>query len=397
MWVVGNEIFMKKTRRKKIIAVFGTRPEAIKMAPLVHRLKEESAGFDLKVLVTAQHREMLDQVLKLFRIEPDYDLDIMAQGQSLTEIAIKALQGISPVLRKEAPDLILVHGDTSTTLIGGLAAFYHRIPVAHVEAGLRTHNRYSPFPEEMNRRLTGVLAEEHFAPTTTARANLLAENVPAHRIMVTGNTVIDALLSVAARPQLALSDEVRAIPASRRILLVTTHRRENLERGLHRVYRGLQDLLQEFTDLEVVFPVHLNPQVRAEAADVLGGLSRVHLLEPLDYEPFVAVMRRAHLVLTDSGGIQEEAPALGKPVLVLRDTTERPEAVAAGTVRLIGTERERVYKETRSLLVDEAAYQRMAQAHNPYGDGKAARRITECLLWKYGFLPHRPEEFHPKG
>lgn len=383
--------------RKKILAIFGTRPEAIKMAPLVNSLREQTEGFDLRILVTAQHREMLDQVLALFQLKPDYDLNIMAEGQALTGIMVQDLQGITPVLTKEAPDLVLVHGDTSTTLAGALAAYYQQIPVAHVEAGLRTYHPYSPFPEEMNRRLTGALAEDHFAPTAEARQNLLREGIPAERIMVTGNTVIDALLSVASRPDLALPDEVQRIPPSRRVVLVTTHRRENLDGGLRQVYLGIKDLIQEFSDVEVVFPMHLNPKVRTEACGVLGDLPRVHLLGPLAYERFVAVMRRAFLVLTDSGGIQEEAPALGKPVLVLRDTTERPEAVAAGTVRLIGTEREKVYTETRNLLCDKQAYQRMAEAKNPYGDGKAARRITDYLLWKYGFLRCRPEEFQAQS
>jgi UDP-N-acetylglucosamine 2-epimerase (non-hydrolysing) len=383
--------------RKRIIAIFGTRPEAIKMAPLVNELQKQTEFFDLRVLITAQHREMLDEVLALFRIKPDYDLDIMTEGQSLTDITVKALLGITQVLKEEAPDLVLVHGDTSTTLAGALAAYYQRIPVAHVEAGLRTYHPYSPFPEEMNRRLTGVLTEDHFAPTEKARRNLLSEGISAERIIVTGNTVIDALLSVASRSDLDLPDEVNRIPASRRVILVTTHRRENLDQGLRQVYLGLKELIQEFPDLEVVFPVHLNPKVRAEAFGVLGDLPRVHLLAPLVYEQFVAVMRKAFLVLTDSGGIQEEAPTLGKPVLVLRDTTERPEAVAAGTVRLIGTARERVYAETRALLSDHKAYQRMAEAQNPYGDGKAAQRITEYLLWKYGFLKRRPEEFRVQG
>lgn len=381
--------------RRKIFVVFGTRPEAIKMAPLVRQLKKREAYFDLKVLVTAQHREMLDQVLKLFEIEADFDLNIMTPGQSLTDVTVKVLSRLSPLLGQEKPDLVLVHGDTSTTFVGALAAFYHRIPVAHVEAGLRTHNHYSPFPEEMNRRLTGALAEYHFAPTETARRNLLAEKIPAEKILVTGNTVIDALLSVAARTDLEIPAEVEKIPDEQKIILVTTHRRENLGDGMRQVYAAIRRIIREFSGVEVVFPVHPNPEVRRPAGEILGDLPRVHLLDPLDYGPFVGVMRRAYLVLTDSGGVQEEAPALGKPVLVLRDTTERPEAVAAGTVRLIGVGEERVYQETRRLLVDREAYRSMAEAVNPYGDGQASQRIVDFLLWLYGFKAGKPEAFLP--
>lgn len=373
--------------------VFGTRPEAVKMAPLIKELRKWEDLFELGVVVTAQHREMLDQVLKLFEIKTDFDLNLMTPEQSLAELGERILSGLSPVFAERRPDLVLVHGDTSTTFFGALAAFYQQIQVGHVEAGLRTHNRYSPFPEEMNRNLTGILADYHFAPTTGARDNLLAENVPIDKILVTGNTVIDALLSVVTRDDLVVPEEVGRIPDDRKIILVTTHRRENLGASLRQVYEAVLMILREHEDVEVVFPVHLNPEVRRLAWEVLGASPRVHLLDPLDYAPFVAVMRRAYLVLTDSGGIQEEAPALGKPVLVLRDTTERPEAVTAGTARLIGAGREKVYAEVNRLLTEEATYREMAEAVNPYGDGKAAERIAGFLRWRYGFCAERPEEF----
>lgn len=378
---------------KKICVVFGTRPEAIKMAPVIKELEKAEDCFSLRVVVTAQHREMLDQVLDLFGIKADYDLNIMEPGQSLPDLGCRILSRLTPVFLREQPDLVMVHGDTSTTFLGALAAFYLRIPVAHVEAGLRTYQPYSPFPEEMNRRLTGALAAYHFAPTRTAAGNLLAERVPPGAVMVTGNTVIDALLAVAARPDLPLPREAAAIPSGQKVLLVTTHRRENLGEPLHRIYRALRSLLEDFPDLWVVFPVHRNPLVRTAAEEILGDLSRVRLLEPLEYGAFVALMRRADLVLTDSGGIQEEAPALGKPVLVLRDTTERPEAVRAGTVRLIGLDEEKIRAEVRRLLLDEAAYREMAQAVNPYGDGRAAERIGGFLQWLYGYRAEKPEEF----
>lgn len=384
----------KIDRRRKIFLVFGTRPEAVKMAPLIKELRKWEDLFELGVVVTAQHREMLDQVLKLFEIKTDFDLNLMTPEQSLAKLGERILSGLSPVFAERRPDLVLVHGDTSTTFFGALAAFYQQIQVGHVEAGLRTHNRYSPFPEEMNRNLTGILADYHFAPTTGARDNLLAENISTDKIMVTGNTVIDALLSVAARDDLAVPEEVGRIPDDRKIILVTTHRRENLGASLRQVYEAILMILREHEDVEVVFPVHLNPEVRRLAWEILGASPRVHLLDPLDYAPFVAVMRRAYLVLTDSGGIQEEAPALGKPVLVLRDTTERPEAVTAGTARLIGAGREKVYAEVNRLLIEEAAYREMAEAVNPYGDGKAAERIAGFLRWRYGFCAERPEEFN---
>ncbi len=378
----------------KVMTVFGTRPEAIKMAPVVLELSRHRGQIVPVVAVTAQHREMLDQVLQLFGIAPDYDLDIMSQGQSLFDITCRSLHGLNEVLAAERPDVVLVHGDTTTTFAGSLAAFYHQIAVGHVEAGLRTRNKYSPFPEEMNRKLTGALTDVHFAPTATARANLLAEAVDPQAVFVTGNTVIDALLAT-VDDRYEFSEPLLADISyrDRRVILVTTHRRENLGEPLRHVYQALRDIVTEFADVEVVFPVHKNPRVREVVQAELGGTERVHLIDPLDYQPFANLMARSHMVLTDSGGIQEEAPSLGKPVLVLRDTTERPEALDAGTVKLIGTDRDRVYGETRRLLVDEEEYRRMANACNPYGDGRAARRIVAFLLWKYGLSTVKPEPY----
>ena len=323
------------TGKIKVMSIFGTRPEAIKMAPVVRELMRHTDTIETRTLVTAQHREMLDQVLHLFHITPDYDLNIMAAGQTLFDITTRAMLGINEVFQKERPDLVLVHGDTTTTFAGALAAYYHQIPVGHVEAGLRTHDIYSPFPEEMNRRLTGGIATLHFAPTPTAQANLLAEGVPERRIFVTGNTVIDALHHI-VRPDYVFADKLDGVDfANHRVLLVTTHRRENLGEPMRHVYRAIRSIIEELDDVEVVFPVHRNPKVREIVREELGGLERVHLIDPLEYEPFANLMARVDLVLTDSGGIQEEAPSLGKPVLVLRDTTERPEAVAAGKPRTI--------------------------------------------------------------
>lgn len=380
--------------RIKVMTVFGTRPEAIKMAPVVLELAKHPEYITPVVAVTAQHREMLDQVLQLFAITPDYDLDIMSQGQTLFDITCRAMQGLNQVLAQEKPDIVLVHGDTTTTFAGGLAAFYHQIPIGHVEAGLRTGDKYSPFPEEMNRKLTGSLTDVHFAPTATARQNLLRENVAGESILVTGNTVIDALKAT-VDPAYQFTDILlqNIDYANRKVILVTTHRRENLGEPMRHVYQALRDIVTAFTDVEIVFPVHKNPLVRQVVQAELGSTPRVHLIDPLDYQPFANLIARSYLVLTDSGGIQEEAPALGKPVLVLRDTTERPEAVTAGTVKLIGTDRELVYNETKELLVNKAEYQRMANAVNPYGDGKASSRIVAAILHKYGLSFNRPGEF----
>lgn len=381
-------------KKIKVMTVFGTRPEAIKMAPIVLELQKHPDTIVPVVAVTAQHREMLDQVLNLFHIKPDHDLNIMAAGQTLFDITTRAMMGLDKVLTEEKPDIVLVHGDTTTTFAGALAAYYHQTAVGHVEAGLRTHNKYSPFPEEMNRRLTGCIADLNFAPTSTSEANLLAENVPPESIFVTGNTVIDALHHTVRDDFDFQEESLKDVDfQNKRIILVTTHRRENLGEPMRHVYKALKQLTEESDDVEVVFPVHKNPKVREVVNEELGGLAKVHLIDPLDYEPFANLMHRAYLILTDSGGVQEEAPALGKPVLVLRDTTERPEAVDAGTVKLIGTDRERVYEEAKKLLTDKAEYSRMAESVNPYGDGKAAARIIQAILYHYGLADGRPDVF----
>ena len=368
----------------RVMTVFGTRPEAIKMAPVVRALAAHP-GITPLVCVTAQHRQMLDQVLELFAIRPDRDLDLMRAGQGLTYITTAVLEGMAPVLAELRPDRILVQGDTTTAFAAALAGFYAGVPVGHVEAGLRTGDVFAPWPEEMNRRLATALCDLHFPPTQAARANLLAEGVHADRITVTGNTVIDALFDAVAildaDPARAAAIDAALPPLApgRRLLLVTGHRRESFDGGLDRVARGLR-ILARRDDVQIVYPVHLNPIVQEAAARALGDAPNIHLIGPLDYLPFVQLMRRATLIITDSGGVQEEAPSLGKPVLVTRDTTERPEAVAAGTVRLVGTSTERLVAEATLLLDDPAAYAAMSVAHNPYGDGQAARRIIEALL-----------------
>lgn len=374
---------MKKLR---LMTVFGTRPEAIKMCPLVLEMHKYPEYIEPIVAVTAQHREMLDQVLELFNIKPDYDLNIMASGQTLYDITTRALNGLKEVIEDAKPDMVLVHGDTTTTFAGALAAFYAQVPVGHVEAGLRTGNKYSPYPEEMNRKLTGSVADMHFAPTSTSKENLLKENVNPKAIMVTGNTVIDALqTTVKANYEFADTEFNKIFARGNRLILMTTHRRENLGEPMRNVYKALRMVLETHADVEAIFPVHKNPRVREIVQEELGGLERVHLIEPMDYEPFANLMGKVDIVLTDSGGIQEEAPALGKPVLVLRDTTERPEAVDAGTVKLVGTGYEDVLRETNLLLDDPAHYQKMAEAANPYGDGKACERIIRAILQKKGY------------
>jgi len=368
----------------KCLCVFGTRPEAIKMAPLAIRLRDDPR-FDLRVCVTAQHRQMLDQVLDLFELKPDFDLDIMTAGQDLTGVTTSILTGMRSVFSEFKPDIVLVHGDTATTLSASLASYYHQVPVAHVEAGLRTGNMYAPFPEEANRKLTGALASVHFAPTVRARDNLLREGVASDTVHVTGNTVVDALFDVIkivrndADKKAEFREMFSFLSDDRRILLVTGHRRENFGAGFERICSALAEISRTFPDLDVVYPVHLNPNVQNPVRELLSELPNVHLIEPLDYLPFVYLLERSHLILTDSGGVQEEAPSLGKPVLVMRDTTERPEAVEAGTVRLVGTDAKAIVDGVSELLTNKYTYEAMSKAQNPYGDGYAVPRIVELL------------------
>ena len=381
------KLTMKAHEKISLLVVFGTRPEAIKMAPLVLALEADDC-FEVRVCVSAQHREMLDQVLELFAITPDFDLDIMSPGQTLFEITGRILQGMKSVLEQFKPDMVLVHGDTSTTFSAALAAYYQQIPVGHVEAGLRTGNLYSPWPEEGNRKLTGSLAKLHFAPTDTSKANLLKEGVPETDAIVTGNTVIDALFEVVEKikhdPALTrtLEQRFRYLATDQKLVLITGHRRESFGGGFERICEALAISAEKFPNVQFVYPVHLNPNVREPVNRLLSSQENIHLIEPLDYLPFVYLMNRSEIILTDSGGIQEEAPSLGKPVLVMRDTTERPEAVDAGTVKLVGTNVEKIVSSLSELLVNQEAYQKMAFAHNPYGDGKACSRIAKALKVK---------------
>jgi len=377
--------------RIPIMTIFGTRPEAVKMVPVVLALRT-SADFTPIVVVSGQHREMLDQVTRLFGVMPDRDLGIMLPEQSLVDVATRALDGLFSTIADLRPAMVLVQGDAHTTFFGALAAYYHRIPIGHVEAGLRTSDKYHPFPEEMNRRMTSSLADLHFAPTPLAKRNLLREGIREETIFVTGNTVIDALHTVRDAPDLPAVPELPPL-RGRRILLVTTHRRENWGEPLRQIYLALLDLLERFPDTELVFSVHPNPAVRRIVREVLGHHPRAHLIEPPEYGAFVRLQQEAHLILTDSGGIQEEAPSLGRPVLVLRQTTERPEGIEAGTLQLVGTDRKRIVEGATRLLSDPAAYQRMAQARNPFGDGRAAERIVQALRYYYGRSPTRPAEF----
>jgi UDP-N-acetylglucosamine 2-epimerase (non-hydrolysing) len=370
--------------KKRILTVFGTRPEAIKMAPLVHALLDDDR-FEAKVCVTAQHREMLDQVLDLFEIVADYDLNLMKPGQDLTDITCGILLGLKPVLEEFKPDYVLVHGDTATTFSTTLASYYQQIKVGHVEAGLRTGNIYSPWPEEGNRKLTGTLADLHFAPTETSKQNLLTENISPDNIVVTGNTVIDALFEVIEKLQTnnqlktLLEAQFDFLDVNKRLVLITGHRRESFGGGFERICEAVAQIAKKFPNVEFVYPMHLNPNVREPVNRLLLDLNNVFLIEPLDYLPFVYLMNKSHVLLTDSGGIQEEAPSLGKPVLVMRDTTERPEALAAGTVKLVGTSVETIVTELSTLLLDDDAYKAMSFAHNPYGDGAACERICDAL------------------
>ncbi len=364
----------------KVMTVFGTRPEAIKLAPVVKALDRRAAEFDSVVTVTAQHREMLDQVLDLFAIRPHHDLDIMESEQSIFSVTSRVLLGLEPIMREERPDVVVVQGDTTTVLASSLAAFYLKIPIAHVEAGLRTHDKYQPFPEEINRRLVTPMADWHFAPTEATRENLLAEGIPGEQIHVTGNTVIDALLAT-VRPEYEFQDPVlRELDFERRrVILATTHRRENWGEPIRQICRAMRRIIETYPDVEIVYAVHLNPKVQRIVRDELADLPRVHLLGPLDYEPFVQLISRSHLILTDSGGIQEEAPSLDRPVLVLRNVTERGEGIRTGALRLVGTEAGSIIDNVNTLLTDPVSYRQMASAANPYGDGRASERILDHL------------------
>ncbi len=364
----------------KVMSIFGTRPEAIKMAPLVKELERRTEVRSI-VCVTAQHREMLDQVLETFEITPDYDLNIMKQGQTLTDVTVSALKGLEEVIIKEKPDIILVHGDTTTTFAGALAAFYNQVAIGHVEAGLRTYNKYSPYPEEMNRQMVDRMTDMFFAPTEVSRQNLLRENVEDSKVYVTGNTAIDAMATTVRENY--SHPELEWIGEGERLILLTAHRRENLGDPMRHIFRGIRRIVDEFPDVKVVYPIHMNPKVREVAAEVFEGCDRVRLIEPLEVFDFHNFQNRSYIILSDSGGIQEEAPSLGKPVLVLRDTTERPEGIAAGTLKLVGTGEERIYEETKRLLTDEEEYRRMSQASNPYGDGHASQRIADAIIEKF--------------
>ncbi|MGG0716141.1 UDP-N-acetylglucosamine 2-epimerase (non-hydrolyzing) [Robertmurraya massiliosenegalensis] len=376
----------------KVMTIFGTRPEAIKMAPLVLELQKYPEHFESIVTVTAQHRQMLDQVLTIFGITPDYDLNIMKDRQTLVDVTTRGLEGLDKVMKEVKPDIVLVHGDTTTTFIASLAAFYNQIVVGHVEAGLRTWNKYSPFPEEMNRQLTGVMADLHFSPTSKSAENLRMENKQEESIFITGNTAIDALKTTVKEEY---EHEVLSSLGDDRLILLTAHRRENLGEPMRNMFRAVKRIVDEQKDVQVVYPVHLNPVVRELAAEILGDDPRIRLIEPLDVIDFHNVAARAHLILTDSGGVQEEAPSLGVPVLVLRDTTERPEGIEAGTLKLAGVDEETIYSLATELLTDETAYEKMAKATNPYGDGEASRRICEAIRYYFDKSNARPKTYNP--
>ncbi len=381
---------MKKLR---VLTVFGTRPEAVKMAPLVKEL-EKHESIESVVCVTAQHRQMLDQVLSMFEIAPDYDLNIMKDRQTLVDITVSALKGLSDVLDEVKPDIVLVHGDTTTSFVGGLASFYKQISVGHVEAGLRTFDRYFPYPEEMNRRLTGALAELHFAPTVRNRSNLINEGVEEKKIYITGNTVIDALKTTVKENYVFDEQRLHKIDYNKnRIISVTAHRRENLGEPLRNICSAIRCIVDNYSDVEIIYPVHLNPVVRDTAGEILGGHPRVHLVDPLGVQDMHNLINKSYMILTDSGGLQEEAPSLGKPVLVLRNETERPEAVEAGTVKIAGTDKERIIALTAELLDLRSEYDKMARAVNPYGDGRASERIAAALMYEYGLISKMPYEF----
>jgi UDP-N-acetylglucosamine 2-epimerase (non-hydrolysing) len=378
---------------KKVAVIFGTRPEAVKMAPVIMELKKHPE-IETRVFVTGQHREMLDQVNELFNIVPDRDLKLMKPAQTLTHITTASLEGLEKVFEEDKPDLVLVQGDTTTSFASALAAFYQKIAVGHIEAGLRTDNKYDPFPEEMNRRMITVLGDLNFAPTPLSVENLRKNGVEKNKIFLTGNTVIDALLYIAERSDDMMPGEIRAkVQPERRMLLVEAHRRENLGKPMEQICRTLRRIIDEFPDTQIIFPVHRNPKVRETVFSILQGHDRITLLEPVDYPVLVGLMKKCHMILTDSGGIQEEAPSLGKPVLVMRRTTERPEGIDAGTAKLVGVEEEDIYREAKTLLTSMKVYDRMARAVNPYGDGQAARRTVEALLYFLGLRDSRPDEF----
>lgn len=375
----------------KVMTVFGTRPEAIKMAPLVLKLKQNSDRFGTVTVVTAQHREMLDSVLEIFKIKPDYDLNIMKERQTLSGITGLVLKELDSIIEKEKPDIVLVHGDTTTTFSAALSAFYHQTRIGHVEAGLRTWNKYSPWPEEMNRQMTDDLTDLYFAPTDESKANLLKENHHGENIFVTGNTAIDALKSTVHKDY--HHDILDVIDSDKKMILITMHRRENQGEPMKEVFKAMRKVVAKHDDIELVYPVHLNPVVQQTAKEILGGVDRIHLIEPLDVVDFHNLASRSYFIMTDSGGVQEEAPSLGKPVLVLRDTTERPEGVKAGTLKLVGTDAEVVEREMTRLITDNAEYDRMANAKNPYGDGKASERILDAMSYYFKQTTEKPDEF----
>lgn len=378
-------------KKIKVMTIFGTRPEAIKMAPLVLELEKQNERFESIVVVTAQHRQMLDQVMKIFNIQSDYDLDIMKKTQTLTQITSNVLLGLEEIMKEAKPDIVLVHGDTTTTFAAGISAFYHQIKVGHVEAGLRTWNKYSPFPEEMNRQVTDILADLYFAPTEKSKSNLLKENHLENNIYVTGNTAIDALDSTVREDY--KHPVLQNIKEGNRLVLVTMHRRENQGKPMERVFKAMRTVIDSYSDVEIVYPVHLNPVVQDLAQSILGGHERIHLIEPLDVTEFHNIAAKSYMIMSDSGGVQEEAPSLGIPVLVLRDTTERPEGIDAGTLRLVGTDYKDVLSHMIDLLSNTESYLKMSQASNPYGDGKASKRILEAIAYEFGLSNNKPAEF----
>ncbi len=378
----------------KVMSIFGTRPEATKMAPLIKAMSKKDE-IEQIVCVTAQHRQMLDQVLDIFKIKPDYDLNIMTKSQTLTDITTKALKGLEEVMKKESPDIVLVHGDTTTTFAGSLAAFYAGIKVGHVEAGLRTYDKRQPFPEEMNRRLTGALADLHFAPTTLAKEHLLKENINEEQIFITGNTAVDCLKTTIKEDYIFSLDELNKIDYSnKRVITMTAHRRENLGEPLENICRAALKIVENYKDTEIVYAVHFNPAVQETAHRILGGHERIHLTDPIDMEDMHNLMNKSYLVMTDSGGLQEEVPSMGKPVIVLRNVTERPEGIKAGTLKLAGIEEENIYNTAAVLFDNKDEYSKMAKAKNPFGDGFAAERITEAILYSFGFIKQKPDDFN---